>query len=188
MRSGKFYGDVVEPACFWDAVIIGECDDGGAESFRDGDAEATAQVSHLTTAPPVTVPFGLSPWPFITAVSAILLVVGLALLAGAQSWVLLGVSLALLSFGQGVASPSLTTMVSDYAPPARRGEAMGYQQSAGAIGRIVGPPMAGWMFDHVGEWSPYVLGAGLSAAALLLLLGWGIHRPADGAAVTPSAH
>ena len=117
-----------------------------------------------------------------------LLVVGLALLAGAQSWVLLGVSLALLSFGQGVASPSLTTMVSDYAPPARRGEAMGYQQSAGAIGRIVGPPMAGWMFDHVGEWSPYVLGAGLSAAALLLLVGWGIHRPADGAAVTPSAH
>lgn len=117
-----------------------------------------------------------------------LLVVGLALLAGAQSWVLLGVSLALLSFGQGVASPSLTTMVSDYAPPARRGEAMGYQQSAGAIGRIVGPPMAGWMFDHVGEWSPYVLGAGLSAAALLLLLGWGIHRPAGGAAVTPSAH
>jgi len=48
-------------------------------AFRDGDAEATAQVSHLSTAPPVTVPFGLRPWPFITAVSAILMVVGLAM-------------------------------------------------------------------------------------------------------------
>jgi len=47
-------------------------------AFRDGDAEATAQVSHLSTAPPVTVPFGLSAWPFLTAVSAVLTVVGLA--------------------------------------------------------------------------------------------------------------
>ncbi len=39
MRSGEFYGDVVEPACFGDAVIIGECDDGSAKSFRDGDAD-----------------------------------------------------------------------------------------------------------------------------------------------------
>lgn len=48
-------------------------------AFRDGDAEATAQVSHLTTAPPVPVPFGLSAWPFLTAVSAVLTVVGLAM-------------------------------------------------------------------------------------------------------------
>ena len=48
-------------------------------AFRDGDAEATAQVSHVTSAPPVTVPFGLSPWPFITAVSATMVVVGLAM-------------------------------------------------------------------------------------------------------------
>jgi hypothetical protein len=32
------------------------------------------------------------------------------------------------------------------------------------------------MFDHVGEWSPYLLGAGLSAAAVLLLMGWGMHH------------
>jgi hypothetical protein len=48
-------------------------------AFRDGDAEATAQVSHLTSAPPVSVPFGLSPWPFITAVSATMVVIGLAM-------------------------------------------------------------------------------------------------------------
>jgi len=39
MRPGELSGDVVEPASFGDAVIIGECDDGGTESFRDGDAD-----------------------------------------------------------------------------------------------------------------------------------------------------
>jgi hypothetical protein len=45
------------------------------------------------------------------------------------------------------------------------------------------------MFDHVGEWSPYAMGAGLCAAALLLLLGWGLHRPTSGSTVvTTPAH
>jgi hypothetical protein len=39
MRPGKLSGDVVEPACFGDAVIIGERDDGRTESFRDGNAD-----------------------------------------------------------------------------------------------------------------------------------------------------
>ncbi|MFM7069745.1 MAG: hypothetical protein ACKOYM_09840 [Actinomycetes bacterium] len=47
-------------------------------AFRDGDAEATAQVSNLTAAPPVSVPFGLSAWPILTAFFATMLVVGLA--------------------------------------------------------------------------------------------------------------
>ncbi|MFM2077968.1 MAG: hypothetical protein RJA49_1858 [Actinomycetota bacterium] len=118
-----------------------------------------------------------------------LLVVGLVLLAVAQAWLLLAISLFFLAVGQGVASPSITTLVSEYAPAERRGEAMGFQQSATAMGRIIGPPVAGWMFDHVGEWSPYAMGAGLCAAALLLLLGWGLHRPTSGSAVvTTPAH
>jgi hypothetical protein len=39
MRPGELSGDVVEPACFGDAVIIGECDHGGTKSFRDGNAD-----------------------------------------------------------------------------------------------------------------------------------------------------
>jgi multidrug resistance protein len=113
-----------------------------------------------------------------------LLVVGLALTAVAEVWVVLAVALLLLSVGQGVASPSITTLVSEYAPAERRGEAMGYQQSAGAIGRIVGPPVAGWMFDHVGMWSPYVAASVLCAVAVVLLMSWGMHRPPAVSAVT----
>jgi len=105
-----------------------------------------------------------------------LLVVGLAMLAFANVWALLAASLLLLSVGQGVASPSITTLVSEYAPDERRGEAMGFQQSATAVGRILGPPAAGWMFDHVGMWSPYVAASALCALAFGLLLTWGMHR------------
>lgn len=105
-----------------------------------------------------------------------LLVVALTTMAFAYVWPTLLVACALLTLGQGVASPSISSLVSEIAPAARRGEAMGYQQSAYAVGRIVGPPVAGFMFDHSGIWTPYVAGAGLCALALVLLLKWGVHR------------
>ncbi|MEI7547353.1 MAG: MFS transporter, partial [Actinomycetota bacterium] len=77
------------------------------------------------------------------------------------------------------------SLVSEYAPARQRGEAMGYQQSANAFGRIVGPPVAGWMFDHTGNWSPYMAAAVLCAAALVMLLVWGMHHPVLPSPVTP---
>ena len=106
-----------------------------------------------------------------------LLALGLAAVSVATVWPVLIAALFLLSVGQGCASPSITSLVSEHAPPHRRGEAMGFQQSAGAIGRIVGPPMAGWMFDTTGIWSPYVAAAVLCAGAVVLLVVWGFQRP-----------
>ncbi|MBI4884011.1 MAG: MFS transporter [Actinobacteria bacterium] len=106
----------------------------------------------------------------------VLLVAGLAATSVSTVWPLLIAAVVLLSVGQGVASPSISSLVSEVAPPERRGEAMGFQQSAYAVGRIVGPPTAGWMFDHVGVWSPYAVAAGLCAVAVVLLLVWGLHR------------
>ncbi|MGB8862090.1 MAG: MFS transporter [Ilumatobacteraceae bacterium] len=108
-----------------------------------------------------------------------LLVLGLAAVSVATVWPVLIFALFLLSVGQGCASPSITSLVSEHAPPHRRGEAMGFQQSAGAVGRIVGPPAAGWMFDHTGVWSPYAAAAALCGVAVLLLFTWGFHRPAN---------
>ena len=106
-----------------------------------------------------------------------LVVVGLVAMSVATVWPVLLVALFVLSVGQGFASPSITTLVGEYAPPHRRGEAMGFQQSATAIGRIVGPPVAGWMFDHTGIWSPYAAAAALCALAVVLLFWWGFQRP-----------
>jgi MFS family permease len=100
----------------------------------------------------------------------VLVAAGLFLLAFTWSWGALGVSLALLSVGQGIASPSLTNLVTEAAPPERRGEVLGYQQSVGAFGRIAGPVIAGMVFDGVGTGAPYVVGAVLVGTALVAVV------------------
>lgn len=118
----------------------------------------------------------------------VLVVIGLAVVGASKSWALLIVGLLVLSVGQGVASPALTEMVNQAAPPERRGEAMGYQQSSYAVGRVLGPPLAGSAFDRIGVWSPMAAGAAVTAMALCLLLVWGMqHSVTSGAsdAVTP---
>jgi len=87
------------------------------------------------------------------------------------------VALLFLGLGQGLANPAITTLVTQHASPQRRGEALGFQQSAYAVARILGPPAAGAMFDHAGIWTPYVAAAGLCVVGALLITGWGIERP-----------
>lgn len=97
----------------------------------------------------------------------VLLATGLAVTAGSTRWVVLVVALLLLTVGQGMASPSLTSLVTDHSPMRQRGQAMGYQQSAAAVGRILGPPGAGWLFDHAATWAPFLVAAVLCAAMLI---------------------
>ena len=95
--------------------------------------------------------------------------VGLLLLAASTTWLLLVPALVLLVVGQGLAAPTLSTLVANQAHDDRRGGALGFQQSAGALARIVGPAMGGALFEHVGVAAPYVVGAAMVAVALLLL-------------------
>jgi predicted MFS family arabinose efflux permease len=69
-------------------------------------------------------------------------------------------------------------MVNREAGEERRGEAMGFQQSSYAMARVVGPPLAGSAFDRLGVWSPMVFGGVITGVAAVLLVGWGMHRPA----------
>lgn len=94
---------------------------------------------------------------------------GLALLATATSWWALVPSLALLALGQGIATPTMTSMVVDRVPPDQKGQALGFQQSAGALARIVGPALAGKLFD-VKVGLPYAVGAAITLVALALLV------------------
>ncbi len=108
---------------------------------------------------------------------------GMVVLAAATSWPVLVPALLLLTVGQGLAIPSLTTLVVDRAPPARRGEALGFQQSATALARIGGPALGGALFQHAGVPWPYAVAAGLLVVALLVLAG-SVHDSTTDAAVT----
>ena len=104
-----------------------------------------------------------------------LVAIGLLLLSMTSSWVLLFVALFLLSLGQGFSGPSGGALVAELAPVERRGEAIGYQQSTAAFGRIVGPIMAGALFDHIGVGTPFFVGGVLIVVALGAV--WSLTRP-----------
>ena len=105
-----------------------------------------------------------------------LVAVGLLLLGFTTTWPLLFVALFLLSLGQGMSGPSGGALVAELAPVERRGEAIGYQQSTAAFGRVAGPVMAGALFDHVGISAPFLV----SGILIVFAVGsvWSITHPA----------
>jgi multidrug resistance protein len=94
---------------------------------------------------------------------------GLLVLAPARTWPVLALALALLVLGQGLTTPTLSSAVANRSRGSDRGRNLGYQQSAGALARIVGPAVAGVLFQHVGIPAPYLVGAGVVGLALALL-------------------
>ena len=94
---------------------------------------------------------------------------GLIVLSAAENWPLLIVALALLTVGQGLVTPNLSSLVSGRVPDHRRGEALGFQQGVNAIGRVAGPALAGVLYDHVSIGSPYLVGGALCGVALVVI-------------------
>jgi len=93
---------------------------------------------------------------------------GLLLLAGVHHVATLVVPMALLVLGQGLASPTLSSMVAGRAGRHRRGAVLGVQQAAGGLARVVGPIAGGLLFKHLGVPAPYLTGGGLMVVAALL--------------------
>ena len=85
--------------------------------------------------------------------------IGLLFLGAAVIWPTMIVALLFMVVGAGISNPSLTALVADSAHEDRRGEALGIQQSASARARVIGPPLAGLAFDHVGIGAPFTFGA-----------------------------
>ena len=93
---------------------------------------------------------------------------GLIVLAVDGGWATLVPALALLVLGQGLITPTLSSAVAGRAG-GERGTWLGWQQSAGGLARVLGPVLAGVLFQQVGFGAPYVVGAVLVALALTLV-------------------
>lgn len=93
---------------------------------------------------------------------------GLALVGAALATAIWPFALCLVAIAaaNALVNPSLSSLMSQAAPPERMGGMMGVYQSASALGRIVGPPVAGWLYVSLGLVSP------LYAAALVFGLAW----------------
>ncbi len=94
----------------------------------------------------------------------ILLILALVLFSGASTLNFCIIAMVLVALGQGLQSPTLMSLVSKSSPPQDRGSVMGLYQSAGSFARMVGPPTAGMLYDHLGNGAPFM------GAAFIVLL------------------
>jgi len=84
-------------------------------------------------------------------------------------WLLLLFVAAWLAVGSGLTRPPLFGLLSILTPAAEQGATLGVAQSAGALARVIGPPVAGWFFDRHPSW-PYL---GVAVIAVVTgLIAW----------------
>ncbi|AKT38201.1 MFS transporter [Chondromyces crocatus] len=78
-----------------------------------------------------------------------------------------------LVVGAGVLQTCLTALVASLARAESRGLLLGFRDAAGAFGRIFGPMIAGFTFEHLGITWPSLLAGASALLALLIVLGLG---------------
>jgi MFS family permease len=100
----------------------------------------------------------------------VIMIVGYFAVAFVPTVPLLYAALALIATGGGLATPTLTGLVSLNVGQSEQGAALGAVQSLQSLSLIVGPVWAGAFFDHVGMGSPYWTAALWVLLALAALL------------------
>lgn len=77
----------------------------------------------------------------------------------------------LMALGTGLAVPSITSLVSRLAGEGRQGVVMGGMQTVLSLTLVLGPALAGLLFDAFGPIAPYLSGGLLAFGALLAAVG-----------------
>jgi len=114
-------------------------------------------------------------WPRARVLRAapLVLLVGTAIAAAAQSpWVLVLAS-CVLGTGYTTFQTAATTIAADLTPPERRGEALGVYGSFTTVSLAVGPALGIGLLTAFGAWAALAAGAALGLMAILLGLGVG---------------
>lgn len=86
----------------------------------------------------------------------------------------------LMAIGGGVSLPAIIALLTFAAPPGARGGVIGLNQSASALGSILGPLLAGFLFDAVNPNAPIVAAAvimALTALTAVNLRRFSLHGP-----------
>lgn len=101
-------------------------------------------------------------------IGLLLFALGMAPLATCGSHLLLFGLLAALAIGYGLANPSLLSLISRLGGSEPQGELLGLNQSALAMARIIGPLIAGLLYDVGGPSVVYMSGGAVAVAGLFL--------------------
>jgi DHA1 family tetracycline resistance protein-like MFS transporter len=74
----------------------------------------------------------------------------------------------IIAFGNGVANPSINSLISRNASEDVQGGVLGISQSLASLARVLGPAWGGWVFGKWGYASPYWSGATILVGCVAL--------------------
>ena len=83
------------------------------------------------------------------------------------------VFMALMAFGQSVAFPNVSALISRVSDQDRQGQALGLNNATGALARFIGPLCSGLVFSLISIEGPFYLAAAIVAPAIMLALAAG---------------
>jgi len=96
---------------------------------------------------------------------------GLALFTLPRQFAWMFVPVIVIAFGTALYNPSLSALVSRLVPQENHGEALGAYQSMGALGRILGPIVGGFLYTTFAPSATYFVAAGMVCLVCLGALG-----------------
>lgn len=102
----------------------------------------------------------------VIQVGIIISAIGFGLILLVNNFTTAAIFLTIFGIGNGVIRPSVSALLTKTST-AGHGSATGLLSSFDSLGRIVGPPLGGWLFS-IGAGLPYISGAILSAVAFIL--------------------
>lgn len=133
-------------------------------------------ASFLLMLPPIFIgeKRGKTKQVFIAAIILLLAVqigMWLAFSQAAMQWPVLAMLLLAFFVSFNILEASQPSLVSRFAPNAARGAALGVYNTLQALGLFCGGALGGWLTQHTGPSSVFILGAGLSIAWLIIAIG-----------------
>ncbi len=105
----------------------------------------------------------------ILYISLFLMFIGLSIIPLSPHPNFLYVALFFLPFGNGLANPTIQALASENVPPEEYGGTLGFLQSAGSLGRIIGPIIGGEIFQSFGKDNAFYF-AGFMVLTILIYL------------------
>lgn len=93
-----------------------------------------------------------------------------AMAAASRVWMLYAAGV-LLAIGNGLAQPGIAAYVSKRANEREQGAALGVNQSAASLGRVLGPALGGLLYGAVSHAAPYWFSAAGTGIAFAIALG-----------------
>jgi len=94
----------------------------------------------------------------------------LALVGFTHDLMILAVIVIFMSLGFGLRNPSLTGTISMSCNSEEQGSVMGVNQSLSALGRILGPPLGGWLYGTFGAESNFAIAGIFSLLGIPILM------------------